>query len=414
MSMLVTIGVVGTVARHLGPADFGHLNAVLAVMAIAVPWATLSLDAVVVRELVRRPDETGATLGTAFGLRLLGGVTAILGVALLGRFTLAAEWSLLVLASISLLFQAQNVVDQWFQRHLASRRSVVSRTLVIYLGAAVKIGLVVADAPLVAFVATIVLEAALHAIALTIAYRTATQRASRWCWDATVARRLVQGGFPLALAGLVAALGGRFDQLLVAMKLSDHTAGLYLAVNRFTEFGFYAGGALIASLYPALSAAEAHSEDFRRKLQQVFDAVTGFGWLSAIGFTVLAPVLVQFVLGPQYEGAVPALIARAWIGVLLLSAAVRWHAVLLIANPWWTLATAGTTVAVQLALAPVMLDRWGMLGAAAALAVGALTGGVFTTAIFPPLRPLAGAQWRGLAICLRPWAWRDTLRALTH
>ncbi|WP_221030578.1 oligosaccharide flippase family protein [Actomonas aquatica] len=415
-SMVVTIGVVGAIARHLGPADFGHFNAVLAFMAIAVPWATLSLDAVVVRELVRRPDEAGGTLGTACLLRVGGGLTAIVGMAIAGRVALPGQWPLLLLASLSLVFQANNVIDLWFQRHLQSRRAVISRTSVIYAGAAVKLLLVVLDAPLLAFVATIVLEAGLYAVAYAIAYRTAPERSGPWHWDQVIARRLLRGGLPLALAGLVAALGGRFDQVLVAIKLSDHAAGLYLAANRFTEFALYSGAALIASLFPALTAAHAAPDavGFRRELRAMFEAVSALGWASAIALTLLAPVLVHLVLGPQYDGAVAPLIARAWLGVLLLSVAARWNAVLLVADSWWSFACALITVAVQVALAGWCLERWGMMGAAGAVAVGALVGGVFTTWLLPPLRPLARAQLDGLLIIVRPDRWRAMVNALSQ
>ncbi len=412
--MVVTIGVVGAVARHLGPADFGHFNAILAVMAIAVPWATLSLEAVVVRELVRRPEQAGAILGSACGLRLAGGLTAMLAVILAGRAAFADQWPLFVLASASLVFQANHVIDLWFQRHLQSRRAVVSRTTVIYFGAGLKLLLVALDAPLVAFVATIVVEAVLYAVAYMIAYRSAPQRSGPWHWDRAIARLLLRSSLPLALAGLVAGLGSRFDQVLVAVKLSDHAAGLYLAANRFTEFAFYSGGALIASLFPALAAApDKASASFRQHLTHLFEAVGALSWASALALTATAPLLVAWVLGPQYEGAVAPLIAKAWLGVLLLSAAARWNAVLLVADSWWNFACAVAAVVVQLLLAGWCLERWGMLGAAGAVGAGTLVGGVFTTWLLKPLRPLARAQVDGLLILVRPRRWHRLWRSFT-
>ncbi len=410
--MLVTIVVIGAVARHLGPDAFGHFNAVLAIMAIAAPWATLSLDAVVVRELVRQPDRAGAILGTACALRVGGGLTAIGGVVAVGWWTLPEEWPLLVVASASLVFQSAAVVDLWFQRHLQSRRSVIARTVVIYLGAAVKLLLVVLNAPLSAFVGTIVLEAVLYALGFVIAYRGAPQRSTRWSFDGAIARALLRAGLPLALAGLVAGIGGRYDQVLVAVELSDHAAGLYLAANRFTEFALFAGAALVTSLFPGLTAARDDVARFQSNLRNLFEALGALGWVSAIGFTLVAPWLVSGVLGPQYAGAAPALIARGWVGLLLLSATARWHAALLVAHSGWNLAAALVTVAVQVALAPWCLQQWGMLGAAYAVGAGALVGGVLTSWILPPLRPLARAQWNGLVIIVRPARWRELARSL--
>ena len=411
--MAITIVSIGAVARHLGPDTFGHLNAILAVLAIAAPWANLSLEAVVVRELVQHPERAGAILGTACTLRALAGLTAIGGVALGGWWVLPDQWSLLVLASTSLVFQSAAVVDLWFQRHLASRRSVISHTIVIYVGAITKLLLVAAGAPLPAFVGVIVFEAVLYALGFVIAYRRSPERTPPWQWDGPLARRLLRASTPLALAGLVAGLGGRFDQMLVAINLSDHTAGLYLAANRFSEFALYAGGAVMTSLFPGLAAARHAPEAFQTVLRQLFEVMSALGWAFAIGFTLFAPLLIRIVLGDDYAGSVPALIARGWIGLLLMSASVRAHAMLLTVSTWWNLTAALVSVAVQLALASWCLTHWGMLGAASAMGAGALIGGVVLTWIVPALRPLAAAQLGGLLIIVRPGRWRALLGSLT-
>ncbi|MDE5124445.1 MAG: oligosaccharide flippase family protein, partial [Trichodesmium sp. St19_bin1] len=54
------------VARYLGPEKFGLLNYAIAFVSLFNVFATLGLNNIVVRELVRKPSEKGEILGTSF------------------------------------------------------------------------------------------------------------------------------------------------------------------------------------------------------------------------------------------------------------------------------------------------------------------------------------------------------------
>ncbi|MEI2722451.1 MAG: oligosaccharide flippase family protein [Verrucomicrobiota bacterium] len=76
--MVVGVIVLGSVGRYLGPEQFGVLNYAIALTAIFGVFATLGMDGIVIREMVNRPEQTPQILGTAFGLRLLGALVAML------------------------------------------------------------------------------------------------------------------------------------------------------------------------------------------------------------------------------------------------------------------------------------------------------------------------------------------------
>src|SRR5437870_3928659 len=75
------LGVVVSVwiARYLGPHNFGLLNFAIAFASLFGVFATLGLDNIIVRDIVRSPRNGRDILGTAFVLRLVGaGVTIAL------------------------------------------------------------------------------------------------------------------------------------------------------------------------------------------------------------------------------------------------------------------------------------------------------------------------------------------------
>ena len=65
------------VARYLGPEGFGLLSYAQAFVFLFASIATLGLDTVVVRELVKDESKSGAIIGTAFFLRFIGAFMAI-------------------------------------------------------------------------------------------------------------------------------------------------------------------------------------------------------------------------------------------------------------------------------------------------------------------------------------------------
>src|SRR5262245_9709117 len=63
-------------ARYLGPSQFGEFNYAIAFVSFFGVAASLGLDSVVVRELVRHPETRDEILATVFVLKLLGGALA--------------------------------------------------------------------------------------------------------------------------------------------------------------------------------------------------------------------------------------------------------------------------------------------------------------------------------------------------
>src|SRR5215471_1741362 len=58
------------IARYLGPDQFGLFNSAAAFVSLFSIFATLGLDGIVVRELVREPEVKNGILGSAFALKL--------------------------------------------------------------------------------------------------------------------------------------------------------------------------------------------------------------------------------------------------------------------------------------------------------------------------------------------------------
>ena len=409
----VTAVVLGVVARYLAPAGFGRLNFAMVVVTIGTALATLGLEGIVVDELVKRPGQAGAVLGTAIRLRLLGALTTyglLAGGAWLGLWGSPADAALVLIVGTLLVFQPADVVDLWFQRHLDSRRTVLVRFAALVAGGALKIGFVAAHLPVAAFAWAQVADVTLVAAGLTWAARHNPYSSGAWTWDPEIARALWRRGAPLAISTLAVALAMRADQLLVRHWLGAGEAGLYFAASRLTEVALFLGSTMTLSFFPGLSASHAESPDaYRARLQQMFDALTATGWAVAVGCTVLGPLVVRLLYGSAYAAAAPVLMVQGWACLFALSANARWQYILLSAPTILNLAAALVHLAVLVLLAAWLLPVHGILGAAVAWLGAVVASGYLTTWLFPSLRACGPVQTRALLIPVAPSRWRALL-----
>jgi len=408
----VTATVLALVARHLEPAGFGQLNFAVVIVTISAALANLGLEGIVVNELVRRPNQIGAVLGTAFRLRLAAGATTV-GLLVLGSVLVpgVADARLVAIVALLLLFQPAEVIDLWFQRHLDSRRTVVVRLIALLAGSTLKLWLVAANAAVTSFAWAQVADSVFIAAGLTWAGRRSPYADGRWTWDPAIARLLWTRGAPLAISAVAVGFAMRFDQLLVRHWLGAAEAGIYFAASRLTEFALFVGSTMALSLFPALSTSHAQSpEAYRARLQAMFDALSAAGWAVALGCTLIGPAVVRLLYGPAYASAAPVLVVQGWGCLFALSAAARWQFILLSAPTILNLAAAVVHVAVVFGASWWLIPRHGTLGAALAWLAAAAASGYGTSLLFPALRPCALAQTRGLLIPVAPGRWRGLLQ----
>ena len=408
----VTVTVIGVIARYLEPTGFGRLNFAITVMTMAAALAYLGLDGLVVGKLVQQPAESGAVMGTAFRLRLGAGLATAL---LLGVFSLvavpAADASLIAVVGLSLIFQAVEVVDLWFQRHLDSRRTVVARLCGIMAGATLKLWLVAHGAPLIAFAWAQAADAILIAAALAWSGKRSPYPTGRWTWSPQIARDFWRRGAPLALSSLMVAVALRLDQVMVRGWLGEHAAGIYFASIRLVDLANFAGSALALSLFPALAAAQPNDmPEYRARLQGLFDALSLLGWLVALACTFAGSWAVRLIYGPAYSDAGAVLAVQGWYCLFSLNAIGRWNFILLSASTALNLVAALLHIIVVAVCGIWLIPRHGVDGAAVALVGAAFVSGYASSFVIPSLRACGLMQTRGFLILFTPQRWPDLLR----
>jgi len=321
LRLLVGLFVGVWMARFLGPATFGQYSFSAALVALFGVFSRLGLDGVLVREIVRFPQARDELLGTAATLRLCGGVLAAAAATLCAVFLRPQDETVQVLTAIialTLVFQAFDVIELWFQSQYSSRLSVMSRMGAFLSMSAVKIVLILIGARVEAFAVVAVAEIFLSGIGMAAAYRMSGQRFRRWRPSPRRAAMLLRPAAPLILAGFAVSVYMKIDQIMIAKMLGDAAVGHYSAATRLTEATYFIPTVLVTSLLPAIvSIRDSNEALFRDRMQRLFDLMSRVAVVLAIPLSLLSGWVVPFLYGDAYRASAPVLAIHAWVSVFV-------------------------------------------------------------------------------------------------
>ena len=187
------------VARYLGPKQFGMFSYVTAFVAIFSTIAKLGLDGIVVRDLVNDPLKSNAYLGTAFWLKLFGGLIA-LGVIVFATLLTSNDHTtnlyIFIIAS-GIIFQSFEVVDFYFQSRVLSKFVSLCKMTQLLLSSLLKIYFVLTGADLFWFVVVSFIDQLSLAVTLYIAYKYQKNDNFYHHFDLGVAKNFLKFSWPM-------------------------------------------------------------------------------------------------------------------------------------------------------------------------------------------------------------------------
>ena len=361
------------VARYLGPEIFGSLNYAYAFVLLFSAISSMGLESVAVRDLAGNPSRRNEILGTVFALKVAGGALALAltfgAVLLVRKEDPLTRWMVGIIACGG-IFQAFDAIDFWFQSQVLSRYSVVAKSTAFLSVSIVKVGLIIAKAPVIAFAMAGTLELVLASAFLVIAYRRNGFQLREWSIRPQAAFAMLKDSWPLLFSGIFVMLYIRIDQVMIGEMLGSSEVGVYSAAVSMTEAWYFIPMAITSSVLPAIIDAKKKDEFlYYDRLKKLFLVMF---WLSLAGpalITLFSREIVHMVFGLPYTGAASPLSIQCWAGLFIFSG--------LVSNQWYLVENlnrytlyrhvAGAVVNIFGNL--VMIPRYGIDGAAIATLV---------------------------------------------
>jgi len=327
LRMVVGLFVGIWVARYLGPEQFGLFSYAQSFVGLFTAIATLGLDGIVVRELVKDPSRRDELIGTAFWLKLMGAVAVLLVLAIAVNFTsndTATNIIVFIIASAT-VFQAFNVVDFYFQAKVMSKYIVFANVISLFLSSIVKIILILNEAPLIAFAWVVLFDSAVLAFGFIYFYVKNrrhsvldTESNFAWTFNKSTAISLLKDSWPLILSGIVISIYMKIDQVMIMQMLDAEAVGQYAAAVRISELWYFIPMVIASSLFPAIINAKKVSEElYYARLQKLYDLMVWMAIAIALPMTLLSDWVVNLLYGEQYNQAGSVLMIHIWAGVFV-------------------------------------------------------------------------------------------------
>jgi len=395
MGMGLFVGV--WVARYLGPAQFGSLNFALAFIALFTTLTTLGLEGLVVREVLHHPGDKHEILGTTLALRSCGSLLAVgLSIAML-RLVQPNDRQALLLVSIlspSLIFQAFDTIDSFFQSQVQSKITVWAKNLAFLVFAAVRVWLIHVRAPLWCFAAASTGEFALGAAALMLGYRLSGGRMLVWRVSRSKARHLLKQSWPVIFSGMAIMLYMRLDTVMLKSMKGDFAVGLYAAATRVSEVWYFIPTAIVSSVTPAILRVKDDPQLFYSRMRRLFSLMTMTACVIGSAVALSSHAIIRVLYSNSYSGAAPVLAVHIWASVFVFLGVAQspWDLSrnLLNLSLYRTVAGAIINIAINLVLIP----RYAAMGAAIATVVAYAISAVFANAFSAKTRPIFYMQMR--------------------
>lgn len=398
MGMGLLVGV--WVARYLGPEQFGLVNYASAFIGLFAVIGTLGLNSIVVRDLVSNPDQAGLTLGTAALLQLLAGflafILAVVSILLLRPDDGMTQWIVTILGT-GLLFKASETAAYWFEAQVECKFVVWANNLVFLTFTVVKIILILANAPLSAFILAMLGETVFAALAVLAMFSTRGPGLAILGAQLARARTLLHDSWPLILAGLAVAFYMKIDQIMLGQMLNNEKVGIYSAAVRISEVWYFIPMAIVASLFPAIIDAKNTSESlYYQRLQRLYDLMVKLSLAIAIPMSFLSDDLVDLLYGTAYAGAGTVLSIHIWssVFVFLGVASSQWFVVE--NRQILSLQRTALGALVNVGLNLLMIPKFEVLGAAIATVIAQGFATFFFDALTKETRPMFAMKLQAL------------------
>lgn len=369
IQMVVGLFVGVYVARYLGSSQFGLLSYATAFVGLFSAIASLGLDSIVVRELVKTPQKKNELLGTVFFLKFVG-VVIMFGAIIIGmRFSGNDNFTnlLIIIIASSYIFQAFSVIDLNFQATVKSRYVVQAQIAQLFISSISSLFLIWIGASLFWFAVVGIISAVVLASGLVWNYLQSGGRIFAWKFKLATAKALLKDSWPLILAGMAVMLYMKIDQVMIKTMLGNEEAGFYAAAVKLSEAWYFIPMAIAGSLFPAIIGAKKKSENlYHLRLQQFYDLMVWIAIAIALPITFLAPLIIKMLYGSAYMPAASVLSIHIWAGVFVFLgvASSKW----LVIENYTKISFLRTFVGaiVNLVLNIILIPKYGINGAAIA------------------------------------------------
>lgn len=312
MILSLFVGVIS--ARYLGPSNYGLISYGSAMVSFFMSFCTLGINSVIVKDFFDHPEEQGKTLGSAIMMRLIS--SALSSVAVIGiSFCIDyGDWETVIivaLCSVSLIFHIFDTIKYWFQAQYKSNVVAISIFLAYVATSIYKIILLVTDQSVFWFAFANSVDYIVLSIILLIAYKM--YKGQRLSFSFHNGKRLLKKSYHYILSGMMVAIYGHTDKLMLKQLLGETEVGYYSTAVAICGMWTFVLSAIIDAMCPTIIKSFKESKAvFDKRNRQLYAIVFYVSVFVSLMFVLFGDLGIWLLYGEAYLPAALPLKIVTW------------------------------------------------------------------------------------------------------
>lgn len=312
-------------ARFLGPSNYGLITYVASIVAFVLPIMQLGLSKTLVMDLIERPNEEGTVLGTAFAMNIVSALACMTAVYGYLRIVDSNEPTTILVGfiySISLIFQATEIFNYWFQAKLLSKYISIASLIAYVIVAFYKIYLLVNGKSVVWFALSNSIDFAIISVILFVVYqKKGNQRLSI---SFKLGKEMLKRSKHYILSAMMVTIFQQTDRIMLKQILNETETGYYSAAITCVGVTAFIFQAIIDSFRPEiLEAKKKKSINYESDVSMLYCVITYLALIQCVVMTVCAKPIVLILYGSKYINSITPLQIAVWFSTFSYYGAVR-------------------------------------------------------------------------------------------
>ncbi|MBB2149974.1 flippase [Pedobacter gandavensis] len=360
------------VGNYLGAEEFGIYNYPLVFTTFFIAAAALGLDGFVTRELLRFPEKKNELLGTAFILKLIGGIIVLPLVYIAYHLamditTIDAPLSYILVVSFTGIVQAFNIIDSYFQSKAQGKFIMTVQVMGNLLSAGFKLLLIVLGMSLNWFIAALLMDVIALAAGYIYVYQKEGGSIFEWKFKSPLARFLLKNSWPIAFSAILISIYMKIDALMIQGYLGSEQQGIYSSVVQLSEAWYFIPVAIVTAVFPAIMNAKRDDpERYQRRMQNMYDLMVWISMSIALFISFASPIIYRIVYTPEYWPAAHVLTIHIWAGIFTFLGTASGQFLIAEGYTKLSMLRTGAGAVVNIVLNIWWIPKYGISGAAVA------------------------------------------------
>ena len=215
--------------------------------------------------------------------------------------------------SISLVFQAFDTINYWYQAHMRSRESAVVAMIGYTAVTVYKIFLLVTQKSVFWFAASHAVEFGVVAVLLVFSYFRHADHKQPLRFSLKTGKALLNRSYHFILSGMMVAIYGQMDKIMLKSMLGDEAVGYYSAAVTVCSVWPFVLAAIIDAAKPLiLTEFSRNYAKFEKYLTYLYGAIIYVSLAAGLTITVFSSPIIRILYGEAYMNARSALCIVSW------------------------------------------------------------------------------------------------------